>query len=223
MTLVVAAQGHDFIVASADSRGTFGDISVAFSSYDVMLKLAVVSPHVVVQTYGAAEIGDNVLEEFKKEVKAEDDGISSISTKLSGFCLNRWQQFFSNVPFQYRPVVAYGIAGLDKNETDNKFGIPRIYTIDSRTNFVPAFHRYGWSAGGVPMFAIYLLGRRYHPDMPIDQLSALVAYVMAETATQDLRVGGAIRMKRILPHGVEDVTEREISELLASYYEGKLQ
>lgn len=222
MTLVVAALGKDFIIVSADSRGTFGDPLVAFSSYDVMEKIAVVSPHVLLQMYGAGEIGDNIVEEFKKEVKPEDDGISNILVKFSGFCLAKWQQFFTNVPFQFRPVVAYQIAGLDKNQTNGKFEKPLIYTIDSRTNFVPSFHRYGWATGGVPMFAIYLLGRRYRSNMSIEQLSALVAYVTAETATQDLRVGGQIKMARILTNGIQEIPETEIKNLLDRYGRGEL-
>jgi 20S proteasome alpha/beta subunit len=221
MTLVTSAQGTDFIVSSADSRGTFGDPNVAFSSYDVMEKLAKVTDHVVIQIYGTAEIGDNIFEEFKATVTPQDDGISNVLVKLSNFCLTKWQQYFSNVPFQYRPIVAYQIAGLDKNR-ENNFVVPKIYSIDSRANFVPSFHRYGWATGGIPMFAIYLLGRRYRRDMTIEQLSALLAYVTSETATQDLRVGGAIRMKKILPTGVQDVPETEIKNLLERYNRGEL-
>lgn len=221
MTLVLSAQGKDFVVASADSRGTFGDVNVAFSSYDVMEKLAQVSEHVVIQMYGASEIGDNIFEEFKQNVTPADDGISNILIKLAAFCLGKWQQQFTNVPFQYRPVVAYQVAGLDKNN-ENKFVIPKIFDIDSRTNFTPSFHRYGWAAGGVPMYAIYLMGRRYRNTMTMEELSALVAYVQSETASQDLRVGGATRMKRILPEGVRDVPSTEINGLLDRYHRGEL-
>jgi 20S proteasome alpha/beta subunit len=221
MTLVTAAHGKDFVVACADSRGTFGDPQHAFSSYDVMQKLAAVSPHVIMQMYGAGEIGDNLLEEFKPMVQ-NDDGISNIMTKISSFCLAKWQQFFSNVPFELRPVVAFQIAGLDMNPDTKKFDIPRIYTIDSRLNFVPSFHRYGWAAGGIPIFAIYLLGRRYRSNMTLEELCALVTYVTSETATQDLRVGGAIHMKKVLSDGVKDVPESEIKDLLDKYHRGEL-
>jgi ATP-dependent protease HslVU (ClpYQ) peptidase subunit len=82
MTLVTSAQGINFIVASADSRGTFGEPSVAFSSYDVMEKLAKVTDHVVISIFGASEIGDNIFEEFKQTVTPQDDGISNVLLKF---------------------------------------------------------------------------------------------------------------------------------------------
>lgn len=222
MTLVTAAQGKDFVIAAADTRGTFGDVNVAFSSYDVMQKMVVVAPHVIIQMYGAGEQGDNILEEFKRTLTQTDDGISNILVKLSAFCLGKWQAFFNTVPFEYRPVVAYQVVGLDADPKTKAFSVPKLYSIDSRTNFVPAFHRYGWVTGGVPMFAIYLLGRRYKTDMTVEQLSALIGYVQSETATQDLRVGGAINMKKITPEGVRDVPETEIRGLLDRYHTGEL-
>lgn len=212
MTLVTAAQGKDFIIAGVDSRGTFGHPDVAFSSYDVMEKIVPVAPHVVVLTYGAGEVGDNLLDEFRRSLQQPIDGVSEVVGSLQSFCLTRWNQWFANVPFQFRPVVAYVIAGLDK--TDERYCMPRIYTMDSRMGFAPAFHRYGWAHGGVPIYAIYIFGRRYKTDMSVEELAGLVAYAISETATQDLRVGGRIKMMKITPEGTQALSETEIRDLL---------
>jgi len=212
LTLVTAAQGKDFIIAGVDSRGTFGHPDVAFSSYDVMEKIVPVAPHVVVLTYGAGEVGDNLLDEFRRSLQQPIDGVSEVVGSLQSFCLTRWNQWFANVPFQFRPVVAYVIAGLDK--TDERYCMPRIYTMDSRMGFAPAFHRYGWAHGGVPIYAIYIFGRRYKTDMSVEELAGLVAYAISETATQDLRVGGRIKMMKITPEGTQALSETEIRDLL---------
>ena len=218
MTLVTAAQGKDFIIVGADSRGTFGHPDVAFSSYDVMEKIVQVAPHVVVLTYGAGEVGDNMLDEFRRSVQQPIDGVSEVLRNLQSFCLQQWNQWFANVPFQFRPVVAYIIAGLDKE--GEQYCIPRIYSIDSRMGFAPAFHRYGWAHGGVPIYAIYIFGRKYRSDMDVEEVAGLVAYAISETATQDLRVGGKIKMMKITPSGVQPFSEDEIKDLLDKYCRG---
>jgi len=222
MTLVTAAQGKDFVVAGTDSRGTFGHPEVAFSAYDTMQKLVVLTPHVVVLTFGAGEVGDNILEEFKREKLHEHtelDGVSIILRELQAYCLNKWNQWLVNVPFQARPVIGYIVAGLDK-DSGNTYKVPKIYSMISAMGFMPALHRYGWANGGIPIYAIYLYGRRYKPDMSIDELSGLSIYVISETASQDQRVGGPIRMAQILSTGCKELTEDQIRELLDKYKKG---
>jgi len=223
MTLVTAAQGKDFVVVGTDSRGTFGHPEVAFSAYDTMQKLVILTPHVVVLTFGAGEVGDNILEEFKREVLTQEgaqlDGVSNILRALQGYCLNKWNQWLANVPFQARPVIGYIVAGLDI-DCEGKYNIPKIYTMISAMGFMPALHRYGWANGGIPIYAIYLYGRRYKTDMSINELSGLAAYVISETASQDQRVGGPIRMAQILPDGCHELTEDQIKKVLDTYIRG---
>jgi len=220
MTLVTAAQGENFVVAGTDSRGTFGHPEVAFSAYDTMQKLVILTPHVVVLTYGAGEVGDNILEEFRREqLQPQADGISGILRSLQAYCHNKWNQWLANVPFQFRPVVAYIVAGLDPT-SDGKYCTPRIYSMDSRMGFMPALHRYGWATGGIPIYAIYLYGRRYRPNMSVDELTGLAAYAISETATQDQRVGGPIRMAQISQEGCKELSEELIKELLDKYKRG---
>jgi 20S proteasome alpha/beta subunit len=55
-------------------------------------------------------------------------------------------------------------------------------------------HDYGFAVAGVPQYALYLLNRLYEPDRGVDELTALAVYVITETASQDGKVGGPIKV-----------------------------
>ncbi len=225
MTLVTAVQGKDFVVVGTDSRGTFGHPNVAYSAYDTMQKLVVLTPHVAVLTYGVGEVGDNILQEVKRDKLQQQveqiDGISDVLRELQKYCLDKWNQWLKNVPFEARPAIGYIVAGLDKN-SESEYSIPKIYSMNSMVGFMPGFHRYGWANGGIPIYAVYLYGRRYKSDMSLDELSGLAAYVISETASQDHRVGGPLKMAQILPKGCESLSEEQIKELLDKYKGGNM-
>jgi 20S proteasome alpha/beta subunit len=217
MTLITAVQGKCHLVAACDSRGTFGHPNVAFSSHDMMEKIQLVTPHVAVLIAGAGEISDNLLDEFRRSVREPIDGVTAVVNKLQQFCMEKWNQWFVSVPFQHRPQVVYIVAGLDPTKPENPsegYSVPRIYSLISQAGFAPAFHRYGWANIGIPIYAIYIYGRRYRSNMTIDELCGLAGYAISETATQDLRVGGNIRMVKILPEGATFLTENQIKECI---------
>jgi len=219
MTLVTALQGRNFVVAACDSRGTFGHPNVAFSSHDMMEKMHLVAPHVVVQTAGHGEISDNLLEEFRRSLTSPIDGVTEVLHRLQQFCMEKWNQWFQNVPFQYRPQVVYLISGLDSE--GQGYTVPRIYTLISQAGFAPAFHRYGWANIGIPIYAIYIYGRKYRSDMTVEELCGLAAYAVSETASQDLRVGGNIRMAKVLPEGTTILSENDIRDCLTRHVGGR--
>lgn len=210
MTLITALQGSNFVVTACDSRGTFGHPNVAFSSHDMMEKIQLVANHVAVLIAGHGEISDNLLDEFRRSLTSPIDGVTEVVHKLQQFCMDKWNQWFVNVPFQYRPSVVYLIAGLDRSGSSEDYNIPRIYSLISQAGFAPALHRYGWANIGIPIYAIYIYGRRYRSGMTVDELCGLAGYAISETATQDLRVGGNIRMIKILPERASVLTENEI-------------
>lgn len=217
MTLVTALQGKDFVIAATDSRGTFGRPDVAFSAHDMMRKATIVAPHVVILNYGVGEVADNIVDEFQRKSDKPKDGITAILGEFQRHCLARWNEWFANIPFKHRPPIAYLVVGLD--EKDGKYTVPKIYSLSSRMGFAPALHRYGWANGGIPIYAIYIYGRKYRSDMDIEELCGLAAYAISETATQDQRVGGPIRMIKILPSGAEELTEKEIDDALQHFIE----
>lgn len=64
-------------------------------------------------------------------------------------------------------------------------------------------------------YAIYLKHRFYHPDMVVENLCRLAAYLIAETATQDPKVGGAIRIATIKDGvGYQELDDNRITDII---------
>lgn len=217
MTLDVAAQGKDFVVTGTDSRGTFGDYRIVTATTDAMMKSSKVAPHVVVLVAGVAEIGDNIVDEFlsPQKDKPSADGITSVVDSFRRFVQGKWGEHFRDVPFANRPQLLFTLAGLDK--TDGEFNSPRIYTLMSQLGFAPGLHRYGFACTGIPQYAVYIFNRRYKPILSIDEMTGLVAYAISETASQDQRVGGVVRMNHITKDGVKELTQQEIVQALKNF------
>jgi len=84
--------------------------------------------------------------------------------------------------------------------------------VNSQLDFAPQLCTSGHFLGGIPQYAIYLIHRLYNPQMSVVHLSALAAYLIAETATQDPKVGGPIRIAQITEEkGYEELTEQNVS------------
>jgi hypothetical protein len=92
-------------------------------------------------------------------------------------------QHLPNVPQPVRPDLALMIAGYDLDGTGKPNG-QRIYQLVSQADFAPMLHNYGFAVAGVAQYALYLLNRLYKTDSPVEQLKALAAYTITETASQ---------------------------------------
>jgi 20S proteasome alpha/beta subunit len=212
----MAVQGKDFIVTGTDSRGTFGDYRVVTATTDVMIKSSVIAPHVVVLVAGISELGDSLVDEFQSLQRQRNvDGITNVVNLFRKFVQEKWSEYFKDVPFQNRPPLVFTLAGLDK--MNDIYTLPRIYTLMSQLGFAPGLHRYGFACTGVPQYAVYILNRRYRPDLTIDELTGLVAYAISETASQDQRVGGLFRISHITKDGVRELSQEEITRALQMF------
>jgi len=67
----------------------------------------------------------------------------------------------------------------------------------SAYEFAPQFHTKGTAMGGVPQYATYLSHKLYHSNMPLSALEKIAVFLISETATQDPKVGGPIKLARI--------------------------
>ena len=135
--------------------------------------------------------------------------------KFRAHLAQKWDAYFANVPFQNRPICAFIVAGL--NPIDGIYTKPVIYTLISQFGFAPALHRYGFACAGIPTFATYILNRRYDATSSAETLAGLVAFAIKETASQDQRVGGPIRVTTIKPEGAKELGPDEIDKLLKGY------
>lgn len=219
MTLTIALQGSDCVVLGCDSRGTFGDPrGGATAVIDIMLKTSVLSPHVGVLMGGAGELGDAVTMEFLDAQRGKAiDGVSEVMREFRTHLSQKWNEYFANVPFEHRPGCIFTLGGLDPGPSGDIYNIPRIYTLPSQFGFAPGLHRYGFACVGIPVYATYILNRRYERTASAEVLAGLVAFAIKETASQDQRVGGSIRIVIIKPEGTKELDPAEIEELLKGY------
>ena len=217
MTLTIALQGIDCVVLGCDSRGTFGEPRGAQAIIDVMIKASVLAPHVGVLMGGAGELGDALTEEFvTSHQNTNYDGVTEVMRQFRSHLAQKWNEYFATVPFEHRPPCIFTVGGLDP--VGDKFTVPVIYTLPSVFGFAPSLHRYGFACGGVPVYATYILNRRYNRTSSPEALAGLVAFAIQETASQDQRVGGPIKVSIVKPQGITELSTPEINELLKEYY-----
>lgn len=87
--------------------------------------------------------------------------------------------------------------------------------MNSPTDFAPQLAVDGCMMAGVPQYAIYLKHRFYDPSMRVEQASRLAAYLIGETATQDPKVGGPIRIAQVTKeNGYHELTEAQVQEII---------
>jgi 20S proteasome alpha/beta subunit len=204
MTLLVALRGSDGIVVASDSRGTFGDPRLVTAQNDAQKKLYRASKHAAILTAGSGELGATVMAEAL-EVIQEGDGVSAVLQKTRDLVRTRYGQWFPNFALQQnpagnpiRPDLALLVAGYDA--VQDAAPQQKIYQLVSGLDFAPMLHNYGFALAGVAQYGLYLLNRLYQDNKPVEQLKALAAYVITETASQDGKVGGPVQMATITPN-----------------------
>jgi hypothetical protein len=131
-----------------------------------------------------------------------------------------YDDWFVKFKLEERPAVMFVLCGYERMpgvpaNAQNATLIPRTYTLTSQFDFAPALMPNGNALAGVPQYAIYLLNRLYNPNMTVSDLPRLAAYLIAETATQDPKVGGPIRMATITPQdGFKMVEQTNVDEIV---------
>jgi 20S proteasome alpha/beta subunit len=204
MTLLVALVGHDGMVLAADSRGTFGDPRGVTAQNDAQQKAHILSPHVAALVAGAGELGDLIIDEVKGKVGTKDNA-SAVMNVVRDTVRTRYGDWFKTVPaippgalaatgqVAVRPELAFIVGGYEQD------GTGRLFHLLSQLDFAPMLVNYGFAVQGVAQYALYLLNRLYEPGRTVAELSALAVYVVTETASQDGKVGGPVRIIIIEP------------------------
>lgn len=223
MTLIIAAEGKDFVILGADSRATIESGRGATRvEINFMNKITKVADHVGILLAGEAEVGDRLVEKFKLSLKRNDDGVTHIAEKLTDFCIDDARRL-TGVPMHpdYFPNFGFIIAGLDKKR--GKYNLPRCYTLDSVTGFRLGLAR-GFAIDGKRMIAYYLFAKEFEHEMEFEEVCKLVAKAIHDTKSIDGDVGGPIRMARIHPSGYTPVPEADIqSEYVVTWDVERLQ
>lgn len=212
MTLIVAMKANGAIIMGADSRGTIGDPRGLTAINDTFQKLFPIGS-CGIGVAGASEMGAVLLDEFQK--RHVGDSSSNIDESMNEViqnaaqCFNTW---FGTIPPNQRPLVLLTLAGYRYPAKQEP--IPMIYLLNSQTNFAPQLIGHLPCLSGIPQYAVYLSHRYYDPSISVEHAKLLTGYLIAETASQDPKVGGRIRMAEITStDGYRELTEEEVSNI----------
>jgi len=225
MTLLVALKGSDGMVLAADSRGTFGDPRQVTAQNDSIRKAFIVAEHVAVLQAGSAELGAVIVKEAKGKLaqNAGADGVATVLQTLRETATVRYNEWFPSVPqvamptpqgvMISRPDLVFIVGGYDVDAAGS-YSQSVIYQLPSGLGFAPMLHDYGFAVAGVPTYALYLLNRLYEADRKVDELVPLAVYTISETASQDGKVGGPVRVIRITPAGSEELGGEQVEAVM---------
>lgn len=226
MTLLVALSGRDGLVLGADSRGTFGDPRGVTAQNDSQQKAHILSRHVGALQAGAGEVGALIVQHARERITNDGiDGATPVMNALRDTARDLYTEWFPSVPpipapqavmtgqAPARPDLAFIVAGYELQEGADP--LPRIYQMGSGTDFAPMVHDYGFAVAGVAQYALYLLNRLYEPGRSVEELQALAVYVITETASQDGKVGGPVKLIRVSPDTGGEMLEQEAVNAIA--------
>jgi 20S proteasome alpha/beta subunit len=197
MTLVVVLRSEDGLVIAGDSRGTIGDPRGLTAINDEHIKLFRLSKYCGLGVSGATEFASQAISVLQQKLEEEDIGeyVDQILERTRGVVRELYDNWFQKFPVAERPLIALTLAGYAHNHDGSL--TPKTYLISSQFDFAPQLFPLGNSLVGIPQYAVYLLHRFYDPKMKVESLARLAAYLISETATQDPKVGGPIRIATI--------------------------
>ena len=168
------------------------------------------------------ELGATVVQSLQAQITDPDSGIEAILPKVSASLAAMYDQWFPFEKFQVqplnpeeavRPEIGCILAGYPTAGRKNT-GSADIYSLVSPLNFAPLLHNYGFALSGVAQYGLYLMNRIYQPDIALGDAIALAHYVITETASQDGKVGGKVRIATIDPQrGYAELPGEELKSL----------
>jgi hypothetical protein len=226
MTLILALEGRDGLVLGADSRGTIGDPRGLTAINDVQKKLFRLSDYCGITVSGSAELAARMIDLLQRRIGEQGlvdaDPIMDQVVNVAKQEYNNWfggpRPWFSpgQPVHDQRPVTIFILAGYNRPTDQQPDFQPRIYLLNSQLDFAPQLCTTGIMLAGVPQYAIYLSHRYYNREMTVANLTGLAAYLIAETATQDPKVGGPIRLATVKPNDpYRELGEDEVSKIVA--------
>lgn len=222
MSLAVAIEASDGIVLGADSRATYGDPRGLTAVNDTVQKIYRLSPRTAIALVGQAETGASLIQHITAQLTATPGAnVDIVAESIRALGNQYFGQWFG--PPQYlmgqmgpqavpRPDIWFLLIGYSAT------GQPKIITQGSTPpfNFAPNLSTTGFAASGVVPLAVYLLNRLYRKPLALDIAKDLATYCIAETASQDGKVGGPIRLAIARPNAdIAVLTDQEIAEVTA--------
>ncbi len=218
MTLIIAAQGKDFMVLGADSRETV-DVGVVRVETNIAEKLIQLTDHTTVLFCGDAGYAQHLISKYQTRISGRPEfGVTDLTEDFASFCQEE-EIRLSNVPTfstrsptgRYFPDLGFILAGF--NKVGRQFSQPRCYGLSSQRGYRLELGN-GFVLDGKPMIARYLFARSYKPDMDIARLSNLVVQCLFDTARVDGDVGGRWRLAIIGPTETRVKSHEEVEKTI---------
>lgn len=213
MTLIIAAEGNNFVVLAADGKGTWVDAGGSRMESITEEKLVPLTKYACALIAGDPELGVQLVEEFKTKNKYSYKwGISQVVSEFSNFCKKTISQITDTIRpnDDAFPVVIFLIGGLDK--TGRKY-VPKLNILRSERLFLPGRQK-NKAAEGKPFIARYLFSKKYDKDLSKEVMGFLVAEAMRETISIDGDVGGKVRMAIIDENGCRVLSDEVVKRYL---------
>jgi ATP-dependent protease HslVU (ClpYQ) peptidase subunit len=197
------------IILAADSRGTVGDPRGLTAIKDTEEKLFQVGSFGL-GFAGASELGRTLLDKLNNKIHVGTDLDRAVET-IFGEASGLWGTWFKDMPVDKRPRVVLTLAGYRKLKQAEPE--PTIFLMNSEANFAPQMFGSAPCLTGVPQYAVYLVNRYYDPGISKDKAKALAEYLITETASQDPKVGGPVRIAEITPQAYRALPLEEVNDL----------
>jgi 20S proteasome alpha/beta subunit len=207
VTLAVAIKASDGIIIAADSRGTIGDPRGLTAVNDTQQKLFQFGKCAIAIS-GAGEMTLSLLDALSRQGLSNPNNIDEAIASFAA-AANIYDGWLAAVKDEHRPFMALLLAGYRASVPD----VPMIYLLTSNTRFSPQLAGGYPMMVGVPQYAIYLSHRYYDPSMNCESAAALAEYLITETASQDPKVGGPVRIAKVTPNGYQPLTDTEVQAL----------
>lgn len=220
MTLGIGIEAIGGIVLASDSRATVGDPRALTANNDAAMKIFKPTPKVAIALAGDAGVGNMLMLHNITPALANNQNadVLVVAQTIQNTGRNYYLQSFGNANWLVangqpiatpRPEITYLLAGYMGNN-------PKLLTLSSapQVSFAPGLITAGFAAIGVAHYALYLLNRLYRRDISLDVAKDLAAYCIEETASQDGKVGGPLRMAIVRPNqDTEILADEEIAKL----------
>lgn len=211
VTLIVAMKTSESIIMACDSRANIG----SFGEYnDNQQKISKFEPFLL-GIAGMGEVGRTLLAINNETLRKNTDSIDNFAIWMAQCFSSTYAKWYENATADQKPFIQFILAGFrDTQEINNK---PVIYSLKSINQFVPELSGNNPVFGGYGQYASYLCNKYYKPSISSQLAQKLAVYLITETSTTLIHVGGKINVVEMMPGGpFKELDEKEIEKIIAN-------
>jgi 20S proteasome alpha/beta subunit len=198
MMLAIGIIAKDGVALASDSRATIGDPRGLTTVNDTVQKVFKITDFCGLAIAGEGGLAASIFDVFLRSLKEKPDynnlSIDEIVDLLRNTSINRYNEWFPHLKPQERPFLAMIVCGYRKS-AEASLDTPLIFSLLSIRHFAPSTDTMGFAAVGIIPLATYLLNRLYTKnDINLKGAVELAAFCIRETASQDGKVGGELKL-----------------------------